>query len=313
MKIVKNKVFSKGSQTTESIKHGSEPFKRALLISSIILIFSLFISILSKYNVIFTVPGKYMTLENFLPWSIQSLFIPHAILYVIVIASIWWILSLQDIKYIIWLFRQSIRSILFSFLALESILIVLIYMSLYMYNPNSWVRVIESQNMTPVQNSVMTFSMISVIVPVWVGYRIAWSSYRELGAKTMQDRYEDYLTKLEIKDSGQFWDKVVIPLFNKLTGADGHKPRFGLIWIFFIGPAIVIITWSLYNVLEQNTILSTGIFGILPITIIFHAAILKWYDPLAKKRIPYLYCVRGPETVDEYDPESSGFRKFKRN
>ena len=287
--------------------YGFAPYKRALIAASIMLVLSFLISFLSIEDILFMPPIEMAKTENAIRWLLLELFTPYTILYFSSLLVGLSILSMQGYKYVKWIVKQGAFPIMVNYLFMFLIVVAISAINVY---ANIRVPQLENSELNPMEKSLWLSILIMYAVPLWMGYKTAWKTYRELGAKTMQDRYEEKLEKLEIKNSGQFWDKYVSKMFNKVLGLDGEKPRGGFLYLLLTIPLLMI----LYGIAVSIGVFfyATSVYFIAPFILFIMMATAKYKDVKNTKREPFLLTVRYPDTVDSLDRTSKGIQRFNR-
>lgn len=112
----------------------------------------------------------------------------------------------------------------------------------------------------------------------WYAYRTAWKAYREIGAQTLSDRWNDYAQQLWFRNSGRTWEKLVERPFIKIFGLDGRKPRKGFFWVILFAPVMISITQAIGMTIGNYSLSGFLSILILPISILFIAARAKVKD-----------------------------------
>lgn len=307
MTMFKRKNEKKSSSNEFIPGYGSAPYKRAFIASIIMLLISFIMSFLSIKDILFMPPIEMAKTENATKWLILELFIPYTILYFSSFFTGLAILSMQGFKYIKWLFKQAISPVMINYLFMFLIIVSISAINVYI---NIRIPQLENSELNPMEKSLWLSILIMYTVPLWMGYKTSWKLYRELGTKTMQDRYEEKLEKLELKNSGQFWDKYVTKIFNKSLGLDGGKPRGGFLYIILVTPFLMV----LYGIAVSIGIFfnATSVYFIAPSILFVIMATSKYKDVKNMKREPFLLAVRYPDTVDSLDRKSKGIQRFDR-
>lgn len=304
---MKRKNEKKSSMNEFMPGYGTAPYKRAFIASLIMLSLSFLMSFLSIKDILFMPPIEMAQTENATKWLILELFIPYTILYFSSFFTGLAILSMQGFKYIIWLSKQAISPVMINYLFMFLIIVSISAINVYI---NIRIPQLENSELNPMEKSLWLSILILYAVPLWMGYKTSWKLYRELGTKTMQDRYEEKLEKLEVKNSGQFWDKYITKIFDKVFGLDGEKPRGGFFYIIFTTPFLMV----LYGIAVSIGVFfyATSVYFIAPSILFAIMATSKYKDVKNMKREPFLLTVRYPDTVDSLDRTSKGIQRFDR-
>lgn len=287
--------------------YGFAPYKRALIGATIMLLISFIMSFLAIKDILFMPPIEIAKTENAVKWILLEIFMPYTLLYFSSLFVGLAILSMQDFQYIRWLTKQAISPIMVNYFLMLLIIVTLGAINVY---SNIYIPQLQDSELNPMEKSLWMTVLILYVVPIWMGYKTAWKSYRELGAKTMQDRYEEKLGQLEVKNSGQFWDKYVTRTFNRVLGLDGVKPRGGFTFFFFN----IIFLMVLYGIAESIGVFfyATAVYFIVPTIAFMMMATAKYKDVKKTNREPYLITVRYQDTVDSLDRASKGVQRFSR-
>lgn len=287
--------------------YGSKPYKRACIAASVMLVISFLMSFLSIKDILFMPPIEMAKTENAIQWLLLEFFIPYTILYFSSLLVGLSILSMQGYRYVKWIFKQASFPIMVNYLFMFLIVAAISAINVY---ANIRIPQLENSELNPMEKSLWLSILIMYAIPLWMGYKTAWKAYRELGAKTMQDRYEEKLEKLEIKNSGQVWDKYVTKIFNKVLGLDGEKPRGGFLYLLLVTPLLMI----LYGVAVSIGVFfyATSVYFIAPLILFIMMATAKYKDVKNTKREPFLFTVRYPDTIDSLDRTSKGMQRFDR-
>lgn len=304
---MKRKNEKKSSMNEFMPGYGTAPYKRAFIASLIMLSLSFLMSFLSIKDILFMPPIEMAQTENATKWLILELFIPYTILYFSSFFTGLAILSMQGFKYIVWLSKQAISPVMINYLFMFLIIVSISAINVYI---NIRIPQLENSELNPMEKSLWLSILILYAVPLWMGYKTSWKLYRELGTKTMQDRYEEKLEKLEVKNSGQFWDKYITKIFDKVFGLDGEKPRGGFFYIIFTTPFLMV----LYGIAVSIGVFfyATSVYFIAPSILFAIMATSKYKDVKNMKREPFLLTVRYPDTVDSLDRTSKGIQRFDR-
>lgn len=287
--------------------YGFSPYKRALISATIMLLISFIMSFLAIQDLLFMPPLEIAKTDNAVQWILLEIFVPYTTLYFCSLFAGVAILSMQDYKYFIWLIRQAISPIMVNYIFMLLIVVAIGAINVY---SNISIPQLQDSELNPMEKSLWMTVLVFYVVPLWMGYKTAWRTYRELGAKTMQDRYEEKLMNLEIKNSGQFWDKYVTKTVNKVLGLDGEKPRGG--FSYFI--LSIILLMILYGVAESIGVFfyATAVYFILPSILFTMMATAKYKDVKKIDKEPHLITVRYPDTIDSLDRTSKGIQRFNR-
>lgn len=289
----------------QKIGYGAKPFIRAALLFLASLVICLVIGIISVQWDMFKPPSDFNQRKEVGKWVIMSLVIPHFLLFSFSVVSSFVILPLKKTSYTVWLIKQSIQGVFTTFLVVELITVLLIVIVLY-GAPDTFYNYNYEMGMKPITNYFWAISLYSMSIPLWMGYRAGWKAYRQIGASTMQERYEEYLEELEVKNSGQFWERVVQNKSQKFFGTDGKKPRGGFLWFIVISPMVYTLSFSLSLSFLDESFFAPVISSLLTFFIVIIMSITKSRDVRKKKLKPYLIPVRDSNTVDEFRPEKSG-------
>jgi len=225
--------------------------------------------------------------------------------------SSWVILSQEKFYYIRWLFNQAATNLIINYLIYITIIIVVMTIAISSFPDNAYDALNANSNMTKPQVTVWNFMIIFMPTSLWVGYREGWKSYKQLGATTTQISYEDELRKNEIKTSGQWWDRRVIPLYNFFTAKNGEKPR-GLLIFLFISVPLLLLVWIQATLSGYYYLIGLAVFFLLPALLAVFMTISKRNDMKMTKHAPRLNPVRRPGTNDDYNPGSVGVKVFNR-
>lgn len=294
--------------------NGWVPIKRMFIVWSVILVITAALGYVAWEQILITRPPNYTLNPSGLAyWALMSLVIPHIIVYILSIASSYFILTQSTGKYLRWLSWESKGKIITNFAIMEALLILVLVGGMLGMPENAFFQTVENTDgMTQTSSYLWNVSFLALTVPAWVGYSTAWKTYRLVGAQTMQDRYEKHLKDTEIKNSGQWWDrmaKIKIPAF---FGWDGNSPKFMLLW-FVLANVVLASLVAPANVLEISVLYGIALFGAPTMLVAVFAAVSKRRDGKITYRHPqYLAPVRGPDTEDTYDPSKTGVRQFDR-
>ena len=302
-------IKDKPPQPLRGSVNGSTPFFRMALglLCGIILSFVSVVPIDRGW--ILHKPNTIETNQDIGVWFVSSMVVPCFVVYVMSSVISVYILSQSSLSYTAWVVKESIMHLLVGFLtSLAFVVSVLALLSWSSYVDDFTIR--SSTGTSIISEKIWLLSLFVPIFVAWMGYRVAWKSYRVVGAQTMQMRYEADLQRMEVKNSGRWWDKWVDIRIRSLTGADGSKPRMFVVY-FFLSFFTVTLVYSIYQVSQVSIIIGALFFVVYPGWILFYAACSKWRDGrYASKHLPYLVPVRGKDTVDSYNPESKGSRKL---
>lgn len=292
----------------DHITYGSAPFKRATISCTVMLFVSCFMGILTSQDHLFMAPENLGIHSNTFSWIAMELLIPYTVLYFASLLVGWFIISMQSYTYVKWIFKQSATPIIIHYFFMLFLVVAFSAMNVY-----SVINIPQSQSsdLNPMEKSLWLSVLLLYFVPMWMGYRVAWKSYRELGAKTMQDRYEEKLESLEVKNSGQFWDKYASTSFKRIFGLDGRKPRGGFTWVV-LAITLTLLLYTLAESLQIVFLYATGIYFVLPSILFFMMATAKYRDVKQGRHEPFLITVRYPDTVDDVDLSSKGRQRFDR-
>lgn len=312
-KLMRKRKSVKKKEHNEDLKgsvHGSTPFVRFLLAAIITLVSCALLALFWVLNdTVEHVPYGVQNTTNVFTWFMTAMFIPNALLFFSVACFSFWILPQSSVKYSLWLVKESFSALFVTFLAVETIIILLLGLSFYT-NPVSFFIVNSATGLSPVQGNMWAASLTSTVFVAWFAYRVSWVSYRQIGAQTMQQRYEEDLRQLEVKNSGRVWDRFVSLRLRRIIGVDGRKPRMFTLSML-MGIPFMIMFYALYMTFEIEFMIPLAIWYAPAMSVLFLASVAKYRDGrYASKHAPYLNPVRDWNTVDEYDPSSRGVRKF---
>lgn len=287
--------------------YGYEPFILSFIMIAVVCVFATILYIVSTRSHLWTPPSDIF--KELFSWTFTALIIPHSILFFISLFAALLILPLKGIQYAFWIMKQSVGPIVVSFLALEAAVFAMMGMFINAAN-KEMIIIKEELGMSLLTNQFWGVSIYSITFVLWTGYRVGWKAYRNLGAKTMEQRFNDYQDKLLIKNSGQFWEKYIETSYDKISGRDGSKPRNGFLYFFILTPICTFLTFSIGN--------DAGNYDLyLPLAIVFLStciftlmAIVKSRDTTKKKVEPKLIPVRDKNSIDTYDPELSSISRW---
>lgn len=234
-------------------------------------------------------------------WVGTDIFLFHVLGYFLAVFAAWYVLSLGGFKYIWWLFTQSWTYVIGIFVAVESIYLLLVGLIFA-----ADVRITE---MSSPAETIWRISFMLHLIVIWWGYRTGWKSYRQVGAQTTQMRYEEDVRKMEKKEAGQWWDRVVSLRMGKFFGFDGSKPHGGFIWCLFISLFLGSMGMLFFD-MNLPTVGSLVIYVTPIFLIVLFAGISKYMDYRKNKRLPKLLRVRDENTDDSFDPERIGVKVF---
>lgn len=298
----KSSIGKKGSA------NGKTPFARWGISIVVATAISLIASIGSYNNLFIHYPESFVDLQDILLWIVSSMAVPYIISFLLTSFLSLYIITQSSASYCLWVMKQGAGtllmwmtvSIVFSFVFIGAIFDVL--------KPDDFF--VTSRTLDDMTYNVWLASLEAAMIVPWISYRTTWKIYRVVGARTMQQRYEDDIANMEIDNTGKWWDRFVTRSVKSITGIDGHKPRGFIITIL---PLFIL---SIFSAVLGHDF---GITAFIPITIIgfpvsaiaLNAAISKYRDGKHnRKRPPFLIPVRGPSTVDKYNPASKGVRQF---
>lgn len=273
-------------------------------------LFSIIVSFLTHYRILFYPPEGYQS-GGLALWSAVNVFVPYTLLFFISVISSWFILSQEKVSYIKWLFKESINNLTTNYLIYITIIIVVMTISISYFPDSAYNTINENNNMTKPQVTLWNSMIIFIPTALWFGYKEGWKSYKQIGATTTQLRYEDELRKNEIKTSGQFWDKRIMPLYNFFTGNNGEKPR-GFVLFLLISVPILVYFWIKATIYGYYYLIGISVFFVQPAILAIFMAISKRNDMKMTKHAPRLNPVRRPGTNDDYNPGSVGVKVFNR-
>lgn len=269
----------------------------------------------------FTMPEYRISGLSLLTWTIINACIPALLMFIIGLATGVTILPAANPRYSWWVVSTHVKKISLYVLAVLTIVMC----SVTFITTTSWGRdhTVAESGFSPYQYMlIFTTTLVVAIVPTWLGYQCAWTSYvgncrtpsEPSGTMTQQAQWEDYLQSLETKNVGQWWDRIVVRFYRWATGSDGHKPRGFVAWCI-ISSIVVATLWgsSIGTYTNNNTIISLIFFFILPTLLLFFVFISKIHDMTTGKRLPRLTPIVGYNNDDStFDPSSVGTRKFTR-
>lgn len=289
--------------------NGLQSFSRAFFSMLIILLLSVASTPLFTLWDIGRIPDDVWDTTDVALWFTSSMMLPHLLLFISVSFLTIWILSLQNMKYCLWIVRQAVGGMIMSYLIIETISMTLLGLTFYT-KPINFFATNSNTGTSQVQETMWMLSLSFVVIVAWFGYKTGWKSYRILGAQTMQQRYEEDMRIMEIKTSGRLWDRVTKFWLKKLLGFDGNKPRGFAINIFF-GLFIVFAFYAIYQSFDLEFSVPVALWFAPSVPVFFSAAVAKYRDGKYNlKRPSYLNKARDKDTVDEYDPSSKGIREF---
>lgn len=290
--------LSKGSM------HGSTPFRRAGVLAIIVIAISLLFGVTSYFEFLFSPPDRLVSSWEIISWMTTSLLIPYLIVFLLSMVGGLFVLSGESGKYVWWIAKQGMPSIVAYLLGCVMVGTLMLGVAFQSALPAVSTGIsVENATMQTYYMGLALFVMYA-----WFGYRCAWAMYRLLGAQTMQDRYEADLASMERKVSGRFWEKYVEPLFLRVTGMDGHKPRGGVVF-FASAFAVSILGISLALYLEASFAYPIATVAPPSIMVLLWAAISKYRDGrYSRLKPPILQPRRNRDTEDTYNPSSKGIR-----
>lgn len=278
-----------------------------------LLLIGLLMGGLAWKELILVYPSDIRDARGVIVWFFLNMSTPHAVLYLSVIIGSWCILSEGSARYQLWLLKQSWGGLLLGFLAAQGVSVVIIGIAIYSSSPNDFVPPQNSLH-TPMQSQLFAFSLMSTVYICWFGYKMAWRSYRSLGAMTYQDRYHADVRAMESKTSGQLWDRSIEPVVKSFLGSDGSKPRYGFLWGIIIGPLVFIISWVLGISSGVDALLGVSTFTVVPAGVLLFCCMAKIFDYKSMSAGgPYLIKSRDENSDDTIDFADTGVVKFNRS
>ena len=289
-------------------KNGVTPFFRWGLSMLLAIVVSLIVSIGSYFGIIVVEPTVFIVPSDTFLWILSTVVAPYVINFFLVVLFTTFIMTQSTMKYSLWVVSQGMKSHIFWLIMAVSmgvIIVGLAYESSYINAPNNTATTLH--NITEI--SYVMVCVLSIIVS-WIAYRSAWSSYRTVGAQTMQQRYEKDVANMEIDHTGQWWDRFLIKHLKSIFGLDGEKPR-GFFVYFAFTLIVSVINVSFASYYENVVFLPMALIGAPVSVVALLSAIAKYRDgKFNRKKQSYLTPVRFPDTVDDYNPASKGVRQF---
>ena len=303
---IKNIKKNKNSVSNNNIKLLNNYFKVIIGLA----LFSILVSFLTHFRVLFYPPEGIQT-GGLALWSAINVFVPYTLIFLISVFSSWFILSQEKFSYIKWLFKESVNGLIINYLIYITIIIVVMTISISFFPENTYNTINENNHMTKPQVTLWNSMIIFMPTALWVGYKEGWRSYKQIGATTTQIDYEEELRKNEIKTSGQFWDKRIVPLYNFFTGNNGEKPR-GLFLFLAISVPLLIYSWIQATISGYYYLIGISVFFVQPAILAIFMTVSKRNDMKMTKHAQRLNPVRRPGINDDYDPGSVGVKVFNR-
>lgn len=259
---------------------------------------------------VLTMPTTLVDGERLLFWVATTVLAPHILLYAFGVATALWILPESTIGYSWWLLIEGRVRVGLVLLMMQALVLGAAGVTITQASQLDLTSV--ATGYSAAQANLWNLALLSMLVPTWIGYRTGWRVYRDVGARTERQRQEDHLRKLEIKHSGQPWDRYVERPFRWITGMDGHKPRWFLIWAVLSMLSFMFI-YALSLNLNSQYLFGMGVFATIPSMTALVAAWTKFRDGAMTRRLPFLIPVRDAEHDDPYDPRSAGVKTFTRS
>lgn len=284
--------------------------KRFAISAIFLLIFSSLISIAVDKNAIFYPPSDILNSTKLVQWFAMNMFIPYSLLFFVSLFMSWYILSHQSFTYMRWLWGKTAFPIIINYFMVVTSIVLLLALTIPNLPDNNFF-VNSMYGLTKAEGYLWNAMLIFITIPLWFGYKTGWKSYKEVGASTVQELYEEDIRELEKDTTGQFWDKYIVNFYQKISGSDGKKPRGGFTWVT-VGTVLNITLWSLFVVNGYYYLAGISIFFILPLILLAIMTFAKWSDTRMVKRAPILNSVRGPDNEGTYNPGSVGIRVFNR-
>lgn len=303
---IKNTKKNKKNDSYDNVNLLNNYFKVIISLA----LFSVLISFLTHFRILFYPPEGIQS-GGLALWSAVNVFLPYTLLFFISVFSSWFILSQESITYIKWLFKQSINNLTLNYLIYITIIIAVMTISISSFPDNAYNAINEHNNMTKPQVTLWNSMIIFMPTALWCGYREGWKSYKQIGATTTQLSYEDELMKNEIKTSGQFWDRRIMPIYNFFTGKNGEKPR-GFLLFLVISVPVLVYSWIKATVFGYYYLIGISVFLVQPAILAIFMTVSKRNDMKMTKHAPRLNPVRRPGTNDDYNPGSVGVKVFNR-
>lgn len=299
------KLGRKNKKETNDImenRNGYIPFLRAFQMSVFIVSVSAIFSILSWKGWVLSPPTSALDTTYLYKWIFLSIFCVHFVLFFLGYLSSIYILPQSNLRYNLWIFKETAAGSIKYFLVLESLIVILIGIFMNSSPDSTFLRTLDN-GYTPMQLWAFNLSVLSMVIPPWLGYASAWKGYRLFGAMTMQDRYNMDAKKLDRKISGQFYERRIDPVIDFLLGRKRMRPKGSILWFLVVAPLTLSISWGVgvYN----DSLYLTGFLPIsfIPISLLIFISLAKYRD--GKFRIdeePVLEPIRGPDTDDSYNP-----------
>lgn len=289
---------------------GGEPFRRAFVMISLIVFVAALMGFAAANEWILTMPTSLVDSHKVLIWIVVTVLVPHLILYFIGLSTALWILPESTVGYSWWLFTEGWKRVVLVLLMMQAIVVAAAGLIISQASQGSVTSV--ANDLSNAQAELWNLALLSMLIPTWIGYRVGWRVYRDAGARTERQRQEDYLQSLEIRHSGQFWDKYVTRPWNKATGIDGNKPRWFTLWLI-LTVSLFIFLYSLSMTFSSQYLFGAGVFASAPSVTALMAGWAKYRDGAFTKRLPVLTPVRDSEHDEPYDPRSAGVKTFVRS
>lgn len=298
------------SSLTGRVRGGGEPFRRSAVIISLVLILATIMGFAATNEWVLTVPTSLVDGQKILAWIITTVLVPHLLLYVIGVATALWILPESTVGYSWWLFTEGWRRVALVLLMMQAVVMAAAGLVISQASEGNVTSV--ASGMSAAQAELWNLALLSMLIPTWIGYRVGWRVYHDAGARTERQRQEDYLQALEIKHSGQFWDKYVTRPWRRATGIDGHKPRWFTMWLILTFVTFLFL-YALSMGLSSQYLFGVGVFTAAPSITALMAGWAKYRDGAMTRRLPILIPVRDAEHDEPYDPRSAGIKTFVRS
>lgn len=262
-------------------RFGVAPYKKATYYSFIFIIisavFTLAPILLGGDGFSVRPPESVVDTNIYLKWVLTDIFAPHMVIYTMVYIASISILSMCDFSYLKWICKESFAGAFIHFLVFESLVFSLLMIFLFTepsYNFSS----MNSDTGSSIQLFMQSFVTLTLIVIPWYAYKTAWKAYREIGAQTISDRWNEYSKKLWFRNSGRAWERLVSRPLVSIFGLDGRKPRKGFLWVIVLAPVSISVGQSFGIVTGNYSVAGFMSILVLPVLILFIAARAKVKD-----------------------------------
>lgn len=274
--IKKNRKDKKEKVGRRKSRFGGAPYSVATKSSIIFIIVGVIFAFAPLIGFNLLPPTRVLDPWEMVKWTAVNSIIPHLVMFLMTYTACLFILSMGTKEYIWWLLKQSVAGALLTFMLFETVVCIFILGTVNTSPIENFST--NGNEASAVQNVLLSMASLFLIFPPWLGYRTSWRAYREIGAQTIDERWESHSQKLWVRNSGQVWDKLVESPWTRISGSDGKKPRGGFFWVLILSPIILSFAQAAAYLTSNNSIVGVVSITILPVIVTFIAARAKVKD-----------------------------------